>query len=378
MPFLGKPGVDEKHFSKCTKPRTIPSFLILVVGLLVHRSTNHQPTINQLITGSSMRSLPELLDLITSFSKKNTFPASPPELYEPCEYMLTLGGKRLRPALVLMGHELFRDDVKAALPAAWAVELFHNFSLMHDDIMDAAPLRRGQPTAHEKWNTTTAILSGDVMLIYAYRFLAQCGDADTVLRLVNIFNRVATEVCEGQQMDVNFESRLEVSISEYLRMIELKTAVLLGGALEMGAVCANAPLPAAQHLYEFGRLAGIAFQIQDDLLDTYGDSTKFGKQIGGDILQNKKTLLVLKVFQTAGEKDRAELHYWMQTGAENPAEKIAAVRAIFDRNAIPELVSKEKHRFQQEAFQHLEAVQVPEERKGILRETVANLLDRDY
>ncbi|MBC7776306.1 MAG: polyprenyl synthetase family protein [Phycisphaerae bacterium] len=324
-----------------------------------------------------MRDLPQLLHLIASFSKENRFPALPIELYEPCNYILTLGGKRLRPALVLMGHELFSDNAEDALPVAWAVELFHNFSLMHDDIMDAAPLRRGEPTVHHKWNTTTAILSGDVMLIYAYRFLTHCGNADTVLRLVNIFNRVATEVCEGQQMDMNFETRSEVGIPEYLKMIALKTAVLLGGALEMGAASANAPTTDAQHLYEFGRLAGIAFQIQDDLLDTYGDPIKFGKQVGGDILQNKKTLLVLKALEVAPEVDCRELLQWMQTGSENPLEKIAAVRAIFNRNAIQELVSNEKKRFQQEAFGHLASVQVPEARKEILRKTVADLLERD-
>ncbi len=324
-----------------------------------------------------MRDLSKLLELIASYSKENRFPALPLELYEPCNYILTLGGKRLRPALALMGHELFRDNVETALPAAWAIEIFHNFSLMHDDIMDAAPLRRGEPTVHHKWNTTTAILSGDVMLIYAYRFLARCGDADTVLRLLNIFNRVATEVCEGQQMDLNFETRSAVSIPEYLSMIELKTAVLLGAALEMGAVCADAPAKDAKNLYEFGRLAGIAFQIQDDLLDTYGDPIKFGKQVGGDILQNKKTLLVLKTLETAPELDCRELRQWMQTGSENPIEKITAVRAIFDRNAIPELVSNEKKRFQQEAFLHLASVEVPENRKEILRKTVADLLERD-
>jgi geranylgeranyl diphosphate synthase type II len=324
-----------------------------------------------------MRNLSQVLDLIASFSNKNPFPASPPALYEPCAYILTLGGKRLRPALVLMGHELFEDNVEIALSAAWAVELFHNFSLMHDDIMDAAPLRRGQPTVHHKWNTTTAILSGDVMLIFAYRFLASMEDADTALRLIRIFNRVATEVCEGQQMDVDFETQPKVSIPKYLQMIELKTAVLLGGALEMGAVCAKASETDARHLYEFGRLAGVAFQIQDDLLDTYGDPAKFGKQVGGDILQNKKTLLVLKALETAPTADCNELLDWMKTGAENPDEKVAAVRAIFDRNAIPELVSREKRRFQQEAFQHLEAIQVPEDRKAILRKTVADLLERE-
>lgn len=324
-----------------------------------------------------MHSLPRLLDLITSFSEENRFPTAPRELYEPCDYILTLGGKRLRPALLLMGYELFRDDVEQALPAAWAVELFHNFSLMHDDIMDAAPLRRGQPTVHTRWNTTTGILSGDVMLIYAYRFLAKIVNPDAVLDLVNTFNRVATEVCEGQQMDVNFETRADVSIPEYVRMIELKTAVLLGGALEMGALCARASKTNAEHLYHFGRLAGIAFQIQDDLLDTYGDPAKFGKQVGGDILQNKKTLLVLKTLEVAPESDRLELARWMQTGAENADEKVAAVRAIFDRNEIPKLILQEQQRFQNEAFSHLDAVAVAEERKAILKKTVEELLVRE-
>jgi geranylgeranyl diphosphate synthase type II len=325
-----------------------------------------------------MRDLPQILDLITSFSKENPFPGAPSELYEPCAYILELGGKRLRPALVLMGYELFKEDSHNALPAAWAVELFHNFSLMHDDIMDAAPLRRGQPTVHHKWNTTTAILSGDVMLIYAYRFLARFEDASTVQQLIRIFNRVATEVCEGQQLDVNFETRQEVSIPEYLRMIELKTAVLLGGALEMGAVCAQATASDAQHLYEFGRLAGVAFQIQDDLLDTYGDPAKFGKQVGGDIMQNKKTLLVLKTLETASEADCRELLDWMQTGVENAEQKVAAVRDIFDRTGIPALIEQEKQRCQQEAFQHLDAVNVPDARKMILRKTVEALLEREH
>lgn len=325
-----------------------------------------------------MRTLPQLLDLVQDFSKKNSFPANPEALYEPCEYILTLGGKRIRPALLLMGYELFRDDVPSALPAAWAVELFHNFSLMHDDIMDAAPLRRGKPTVHTRWNTTTGILSGDVMLIYAYRFLSQIGEPDVVAKLLSTFNRVATEVCEGQQLDINFESRTDVSIPEYLRMIELKTAVLLGAALEMGAICAHSDEADAQHLYHFGQNAGIAFQIQDDLLDTYGDPEKFGKQVGGDILQNKKTLLVLKTLEHAAEADRLELENWMKTGSDNPEGKIAAVRAVFDRNDIPALIEAEKQRFQKAAFGHLAAVKVPEARKIVLKETVGALLGREH
>ncbi|MEO6039665.1 MAG: polyprenyl synthetase family protein, partial [Saprospiraceae bacterium] len=204
-----------------------------------------------------------LLDYIQAFARQHPFPNTPARLYEPCDYILALGGKRLRPVALLLGYQLFDDELEKALPAAWAVELFHNFSLVHDDIMDAAPLRRGQPTVHTKWNTTTGILSGDVLLIYAYRYLATVAPAEVALTLIDTFNRVATEVCEGQQMDIDFETRSDVTISDYLRMIELKTAVLLGGALEMGALCAQASLTDARHLYEFGRLAGIAFQLQD-------------------------------------------------------------------------------------------------------------------
>jgi geranylgeranyl diphosphate synthase type II len=325
-----------------------------------------------------MQTLPQLLARIADFAAQHPFPQAPASLYEPCDYILTLGGKRLRPALLLMGYELFGDDSDRALPPAWAVELFHNFSLMHDDIMDAAPLRRGQPTVHTRWNTTTGILSGDVMLIYAYRYLAAFGDAATIPALVHTFNRVATEVCEGQQMDVDFETRPDVSIPEYIRMIELKTAVLLGGALEMGALCAGAARADVDHLYHFGRLAGIAFQIQDDLLDTYGDPAKFGKQVGGDILQNKKTLLVLKTLEVAGETDRAELARLMRTGADDADAKIAAVRAIFDRNDIPRLIAAEQQQYQQAAFGHLAAVAVPETRKAVLQKTVEDLLVREY
>lgn len=325
-----------------------------------------------------MNSLASLLEQIKDFGQSHPFPGQPGNLYEPCSYILTLGGKRIRPALLLMGYELYRDDTATALPAAWAVELFHNFSLIHDDIMDAAPLRRGQPTVHTKWNQTAGILSGDVMLIYAYRFLAQTGNAQHLGPLLHTFNRVATEVCEGQQMDIDFETQAVVSIPEYLRMIELKTSVLLGAALEMGAICADAPEADIQHLYAFGKNAGIAFQIQDDLLDTYGDPDKFGKQVGGDILQNKKTLLVLKTLETAAPADLRELQEWMRSGAEaEPAGKVAAVRAIFDRNGIPALVAAEQGKFQQKAFEHLDAVQAPEHRKQVLRETVKALFERD-
>jgi geranylgeranyl diphosphate synthase type II len=325
----------------------------------------------------SQHELPQLLDRIQQYARQYPFPSQPNQLYEPCEYILSLGGKRLRPALLLLGYEIFADDIEAALPAAWAIELFHNFSLVHDDIMDAAPLRRGQPTVHTRWNTTTGILSGDVMLIYAYRALAAVPDKAVIPDLLHTFNRVAIEVCEGQQMDVDFESRDAVSIPEYIRMIELKTAVLLGGALEMGALCAHADPDDARRLYEFGRLAGIAFQIQDDLLDTYGDPAKFGKQVGGDILQNKKTLLVLKTLEVASPDDQSALRQWMRTSGGDPDAKIAAVRAIFDRNNIPELIAREQQSYQKEAFRQLDEVNAPSPRKEEIRKMMNELFGRE-
>ena len=298
-------------------------------------------------------------------------------LYVPMAHLLGLPAKRVRPVLTLLAHELFGGDPQDVLDEAIGIELFHNFTLMHDDIMDAAPLRRGQATVHTRWNTTTAILSGDVMLIRAYQMLHATGQPDKLPALMQTFNQVATEVCEGQQMDVNFETRADVSISEYIKMIELKTAVLLGGALKMGAICAHAPDSDAEHLYHFGRLAGIAFQIQDDLLDTYGDPEKFGKQVGGDILQNKKTLLVLKTLETAPKTDCQELQSWMQTGAERADEKVEAVRAIFNRNNIPQLIALEKEKYQEEAFLHLASVQAPDTRKSMLQKMIEDLLERE-
>lgn len=326
-----------------------------------------------------MKSFPEVLAQVSDYAAQNPFPAAPSGLYEPCSYILTLGGKRLRPALALMAAELFGESADVALPVGWAVELFHNFSLIHDDIMDAAPLRRGQPTVHTRWNLTTGILSGDVMLVYAYQHLASTPNRNAVPALLEVFNRVAIGVCEGQQLDMDFENRPDVTLDEYVQMIELKTAVLLGGALEMGALAANAPALEAQRLYDFGRLAGIAFQIQDDLLDTYGDPATFGKQVGGDILQNKKTFLVLKTLEVAPEADRQALRTWLgrESNSADPAEKIAAVRAIFDRNGVPELVAEEKRRFEALAFAELDQVAVPAERKAVLRGMVAELLHRE-
>ncbi|MBU6343036.1 MAG: polyprenyl synthetase family protein [Bacteroidetes bacterium] len=325
-----------------------------------------------------MYSLPQLLQQIQQYTLEHPLPNAPTGLYEPCTYMLDLGGKRLRPAFLLMAYNMYKSDIEYAMPAAWAIEQFHNFTLMHDDIMDAAPLRRGKATVHTKWNLNTAILSGDVMLILAYAQLAQYADASLTQALLRIFNRVAIGVCEGQQLDVNFETQSEVSLDAYIQMIELKTAVLLGGALEMGARCAGANETDAKLLYEFGRLAGIAFQIQDDLLDTFGDPEKFGKQVGGDILQNKKTFLVLKTYQVAPQNDVEELHNWMKTDSSfNGDAKIKAVQELFIRNGIPQMAEQAKQAFQTEAFLALDAVQLPESNKSELRQLVSDLLIRE-
>jgi geranylgeranyl diphosphate synthase, type II len=325
-----------------------------------------------------MQSFPQVLDLIEAYLKKQKFPNNPAELYNPCQYIIKIGGKRVRPALVLMGYELFDDKIKKALPIAAAVEYFHNFTLMHDDIMDDAPLRRGKTTVHEKFGINSGILSGDVLLILAYQLINTIRDTKASKKILTIFNKLAIEVCEGQQIDVNFETQTKVSIPEYLKMIEMKTSVLLGGALEMGAVLAGANEEDARNLYEFGRLSGLAFQIQDDFLDTYGDPATFGKMVGGDIMQNKKTLLVLKTLEVANEADKAALVAWLKTtDKENLETKIKSVKAIFDKNNIPALIKEEKKRVQEEAYAHLEAVKVPSPKKEVLRTMIVELLDRD-
>ena len=246
-----------------------------------------------------MRSLSQLQELFQKYISDNQFSDTPTELYDPVNYILSLGGKRLRPILLLMAYNLFKTDVEKALPAAFSVEVFHNFSLMHDDIMDKAPLRRGKPAVHIKYNESTGILSGDVMLIYAFKYLMKLEDQNSLLEIIKLFNQIAIDVCEGQQFDMNFENRTEVTIDEYINMIGLKTAALLAGAMKMGALIAGASDKDAQLLYDFGKNVGIAFQLQDDILDTFGDPEKFGKKVGGDIAQNKKTYLALRAMELA-------------------------------------------------------------------------------
>lgn len=252
-------------------------------------------------------------------------PLQPYNLYDPVRYFLGMEGKRIRPLLVLMAADCFDGDVRRALPAAAAVELFHNFSLIHDDIMDKAPVRRGRATVHEKWNSNIAILSGDVLLVKAYQQIAQCDDKT----VSEIFSRTAIEVCEGQQWDMDFEKRDDVKLDEYLRMIKLKTAVLLAASLQMGAVNAGAFQKEAANFYSAGINLGMAFQLTDDYLDVFGNAEKTGKQLGGDIIANKKTWLTLKAYELADARQKSELNKWLGNNAVSPEEKVDAVKKIF-------------------------------------------------
>jgi len=269
--------------------------------------------------------------LTTQFSA----PKEPKNLYAPIHYILDLGGKRLRPVLTLMSCELFGTPFEKAQNAALAVELFHNFSLIHDDIMDNAPLRRGKETVHEKWDTNTGILSGDALLILAYQ-LFENYEPETFQKLAKLFSKTAIEVCEGQQYDMDFEERDNVSVDEYLHMINFKTAVLVGAAMEMGAIVAQASEKSQNAIYEFGRNLGLAFQLQDDYLDVFGNPETFGKQVGGDIISNKKTYLYLKTLHDLPEPDSRELEHLYSIQPENPAEKIEAVKRLFESSGAKE------------------------------------------
>jgi geranylgeranyl diphosphate synthase type II len=301
----------------------------------------------------------------------------PRGLYAPIDYILDLGGKRVRPVVALLAGRMFGDvDGKQAMPVALAVEVFHNFTLLHDDIMDDSPLRRGQQTVHEKWDVNTGILSGDLMLIQAYQHLCEVPNKAALPAMLFTFNRVATGVCEGQQYDVDFENRTDVTIAEYLKMIELKTAVLLGGALELGALAAGASQADAGHLYAFGRLTGLAFQLQDDLLDTFGDSASTGKLKGNDIIRNKKTFLFLKAIELLGLEGRDELNEWFEDSPADPAGKVLRVTELMESVGIPAAVAELRDKFQAEAYAHLEAAGGEQGAKDALRELAEGLLQR--
>ena len=323
-----------------------------------------------------MNTLKDLQILIEDAVNELQYPLYPAELYEPITYILSVGGKRMRPALLLMACDLFDGDVKAAVPPALAIEVFHNFTLVHDDIMDNAPLRRGKVTVHEKWNPNVAILSGDVMLVEAYKLMMQV-DTSVLRQVLEIFSNTAVGVCEGQQIDMNFEQQTNVQIDAYINMIRLKTAVLLGGALKIGALTGGAALTDADLLCTFGEQLGIAFQLQDDILDVYGDPDKFGKQVGGDIISNKKTYLLIKALELAGEQELSALSYWLNTPKFDAAEKVAAVTAIYDQLNIRQYAEQAMFEFAGKAFEALDQINLPEDRKQYLRNFADGLMVRE-
>ena len=286
----------------------------------------------------------------------------PKNLYEPIDYILKLGGKRIRPVLTLMAADIFGSDYKKALPAALAIEVFHNFTLVHDDIMDAAPLRRGKATVHEKWDINTGILSGDAMLILAYKYFENY-TPEVFQELAKLFSKTALEVCDGQQLDVDFETRKKVTIDEYLNMICLKTSVLVAAALKMGAIVAESDAKNASLIYDFGLNLGLAFQLQDDYLDTFGDPETFGKQIGGDIIENKKTFLYLKTLEIADKETKKKLKYFYRKKLKDNSLKIVEVTRIYQMNDIPFLIAKEIEKYTDKAFATLEKMDILEANK---------------
>jgi geranylgeranyl diphosphate synthase type II len=323
-----------------------------------------------------MYSIKQLHQLISQAIAQSTYPTHPKELYEPITYLMDLGGKRIRPILVLMACDLFSGDLQKAIHPALGIELFHNFTLMHDDIMDHAPIRRGKPTVHEKWSSTTAILSGDVMLIEAYKQMMHV-NSSILPTILSIFNDMAVGVCEGQQMDIHFERMEHVVLDEYINMIRLKTAVLLGGALKIGAIIGGGSPTDAALLYTFGEKMGIAFQLQDDILDVYGDPKKFGKQVGGDILSNKKTFMLIKAQELAQGETKKTLTDWLSNPHANPQEKIKAVTAIYDQLYIRQLAEETMNDFVESALLSLNKLNVDSSKKEPLQNFAEQLLVRE-
>lgn len=321
-----------------------------------------------------MKLIAPYLKLVEEHLNQNPFPTQPKNLYEPIEYFLEIGGKRMRPILVLMGHEVFKKDYEEAIYPAMAVELFHNFTLIHDDIMDNAPLRRGKVTVHEKWDNNIAILSGDVLMIYAYQSLIK-SKSKYKNEMLELFNKTAIEVCEGQQMDMDFETREDVTIDEYLEMIRLKTAVLVGCSLELGALSAGVPPHEAKKMYEFGQNLGISFQLKDDYLDVYADQDKFGKQVGGDIISDKKTFLLLKSIELSKDLNNKKLAESLQI--KDVDKKVKAVTEVYNALDIPKITQEVINDYFNRAIDSLNSVGVDEVKKAKLYELAVYLLHRE-
>ncbi|RWU04806.1 polyprenyl synthetase family protein [Pedobacter chitinilyticus] len=319
-----------------------------------------------------MHSPTELQQIIENEIFKLAYPSKPADLYDPIKYIMSLGGKRIRPVVVLMATELFTDEPLKAIDVALAIETFHNFTLVHDDIMDNAPLRRGKQTVHEKWSVNNAILSGDVMMVESNKHLSKV-DISVLKPVLDTFNQTAQGVCEGQQLDMEFETRDNVSIPEYIEMIRLKTAVLLGGAMKLGAIVGGADEKNADLLYQFGENLGVAFQLQDDILDVYGDPEKFGKQVGGDIISNKKTFLHL----TAKALVQPEELPTLLGDHENTEIKVKAVTQLYDSYQVKEQANVEMEKYLNKAYQALYQIAVSEDRKNLLRQLAKQIMDRE-
>lgn len=323
-----------------------------------------------------MKTFNEITDLVANEIQKLDWSMEPHGLYDPIAYILDMGGKRLRPAMALMALNLYTDDLTPVITPALGLEVFHNFTLLHDDIMDRAPIRRGKDTVHIKWNDNTAILSGDVMQIAAYQLLAQTPEKH-LKEVLDLFSKTAREICEGQQYDVDFEKRDDVTADEYLEMIRLKTAVLIACALKMGAIVGGASRGDANELYDFGIHIGLAFQLKDDLLDVYGDEATFGKKIGGDILCNKKTYLLIHAMELAEGENRNELFSWLNTENENPEEKIEAVTNLYNTLKVKKICEDKMSFFYEKAIANLEKVSVDDNKKQELRKLAIKLMSRN-
>lgn len=315
-------------------------------------------------------------EVFLSYLKGKSLIKEPKNLYEPVDYILQLGGKRIRPVLTLMAASIFSEDYKKALPAAFAIEMFHNFTLIHDDIMDDAPMRRGEKTVHEKWDLNTGVLSGDAMLILAYQHFENYAPA-IFQKLAKLFSKTALEVCDGQQLDVDFETRNDVTIPEYIHMISLKTSVLIGAALKMGAIVSEANEEDTQKLYNFGFNLGIAFQLQDDYLDTFGDPLTFGKQVGGDIIENKKTYLYLKTLEVANASDQKTLIDLFNQKPIDSSEKIIVVKQLFEKNEISKHIKNQIANYTNAAFAILKTMHISDTAKKELKEFGVDLMDRN-
>jgi len=319
----------------------------------------------------------ELLELVNRNLASVALNRQPEGLYEPIRYVLSLGGKRIRPTLMLLAYNMYKDNPQSIINTACGLEIYHNYTLLHDDLMDHADIRRGHMTVHKRWNPNTAILSGDSMLVIAYEYMAKCRP-DKLAQVMELFTRTALEIGEGQQFDMDFESRNDVTEEEYIEMIRLKTSVLLACAMKLGALLADAPQEDCDNLYRFGEKVGLAFQLQDDFLDVYGDTKVFGKAIGGDIISNKKTYMLINALALADEKQRKTLTEWIDKLNPDPQEKVAAITELYNEIGINRLAQEKINSYFQESRAYLDAVKLPEERKQEVLAYTAEMMKREY